>query len=136
VTINGARALGLADEVGNLEVGKRADIVVLDPKPARHLPFSNVPSVVMNTLTGGDVATVIVDGEILMHEGTVESMDPESVITAAEDARDRLQDTTGWATSLAGSSSPETSIARRIAARPTLRVLKQYGQGFLSEHLP
>jgi cytosine/adenosine deaminase-related metal-dependent hydrolase len=136
VTINGARALGLADEVGSLEVGKRADIVVLDPKPARHLPFSNVPSVVMNTLTGGDVTTVVVDGEILMHEGTVESMDPESVITAAEDARDRLQDTTGWATSLAGSSSPETSIARRIAARPTLRVLKQYGQGFLSEHLP
>jgi cytosine/adenosine deaminase-related metal-dependent hydrolase len=136
VTINGAHALGLADEIGSLEVGKRADIVVLDPEPARHLPFSNVPSVVMNTLTGGDVGTVIVDGEILMHEGTVESMDPESVIEAAEDARDRLQDTTGWSTSVAGSSPPETSIARRIAARPTLRVLAQYGRGFLSEHLP
>jgi cytosine/adenosine deaminase-related metal-dependent hydrolase len=136
VTINGARALGLADDTGSLEVGKRADIVVLDPEPARHLPFSNVPSVVMNSLTGGDVATVIVDGEILMHEGRVESMDAESAIEAAEDARDRLQDTTGWSTSVAGSSPPETSIARRIAARPTLRVLKQYGQGFLSEHLP
>jgi cytosine/adenosine deaminase-related metal-dependent hydrolase len=136
VTINGARALGLAGEIGSLEAGKRADIVVLDPEPARHLPFSNVPSVVMNTLTGSDVATVIVNGEILMHEGTVESMDTESVIEAAEDARDRLQDTTGWSTSIAGSSPPETSIARRIAARPTLRVLEQYGRGFLSEHLP
>jgi nucleotide-binding universal stress UspA family protein len=78
----------------------------------------------------------VVAGELVMHEGTVESMEPESVIEAAEDARDRLQDTTGWSTSVAGSSPPETSIARRIAARPTLRVLTQYGQGLLSEYLP
>lgn len=135
VTINGARALGLADEIGSLEVGKRADIVVLDPEPARHLPFSNVPSVVMNTLTGSDVSTVITDGDVLLHEGAVESMNQESIIEAAEDARKRLQDTTGWSTSVTGSSPPEPSIARRIATRPTLRVLKQYGRGFLSEHL-
>lgn len=136
VTTDGARTLGLAGEIGSLEVGKRADIVVFDPTSSRHLPFSNVLSMVTNTLTGGDVATVIVDGEILMHEGTVESMDPESVVRAAEDARKQLQETTGWDTSIAGSSPPETSIVRRIAARPTLRVIKQYGREFLSEHLP
>lgn len=136
LTINGARALGLDHEIGSIEVGKRADIVVLDPEQARHRPFSNVPSVVMNTMTASNVETVIVDGTVLMKEGTVRSMDVDSIVADAEDAREKLQETTGWSTSAAGSSPPDASIARRIAARPTLRVLEQYGRGFLAEHLP
>jgi cytosine/adenosine deaminase-related metal-dependent hydrolase len=135
LTIDAARALGLDDQVGSLEPGKRADLVVVDIDTPRHRPYSNLPSVLMNTVTAGDIETVVVDGEVLMQERSVESMDVERVHAAATRERDRLQARTGWETSLAGSTPPDRSILRRVSARPLLRAVKQYGRGVVNRHL-
>ena len=135
LTIDAAHALGMADEIGSLEPGKQADILIVDVDTARHQPFSNLPSVLANTVTAGDIETVVVDGEVLMEDGEVLSIDVDRVRAAATRERDRLQAKTGWETSLAGSSPPETSVLRRVAGRPLVRAVKQYGRGFVSEHL-
>jgi 5-methylthioadenosine/S-adenosylhomocysteine deaminase len=135
LTIDAARALGLDDQVGSLEPGKRADLVVIDIDTPRHQPYSNLPSVLMNTVTAGDVETVVVDGEVLMEERSVESMDVESVRAAATRERERLQTRTGWETSLGGSTPPEKSILRRVSVRPLLRAMKQYGRGVANRQL-
>jgi cytosine/adenosine deaminase-related metal-dependent hydrolase len=135
LTIGAARALGLDDQIGSLEPGKRADLVIIDVDTPRHQPYSNLPSVLMNTVTAGDVETVVVNGEILMEERSVESMDVEKVRAAATRERERLQRRTGWETSLAGSTPPDNSILRRISARPLLRAVTQYGRGFLNQHI-
>ncbi|MGE5675152.1 MAG: imidazolonepropionase [Mycobacterium leprae] len=59
-TINGAAAIGLADRVGSLEVGKQADMVVLDAPSYRHIPYR---------LGQGVVASVIKRGRLLLDQG-------------------------------------------------------------------
>lgn len=135
LTIDAARALGLADQIGSLEPGKRADLVIVDVDTPRHQPFSNLPSLLTNSVTAGDIETVVVDGEILMENSKVQSMDVERVRTAAMRQRERLQTETGWNTSLTGSSPPDTSVLRRVSSRPLVRALKQYGRGFVTEHV-
>jgi 5-methylthioadenosine/S-adenosylhomocysteine deaminase len=135
LTVDAARALGLDDQVGSLEPGKRADLLVIDVDTPRHQPYSNLPSVLTNTVTAGDIETVVVDGDVLMEERTVKSMDVDSVRAAAERERERLQARTGWETSLAGSRPPDESILHRVSARPLLRAMKQYGRGVVTEHV-
>ncbi|ELZ43074.1 cytosine deaminase-like metal-dependent hydrolase [Halorubrum californiense DSM 19288] len=132
LTIDAAHALGLDDHVGSLEPGKRADLLVIDVDTPRLQPFSNLPSVLTNSVTAGDIETVVVDGEVLMVEHSVKSMDVEAVRAAARRERKRLQARTGWETSLAGTTPPEKSILRRMSARPLLRAMGQYGRGFLT----
>ncbi|NHX36503.1 MULTISPECIES: amidohydrolase family protein [Halolamina] len=134
LTIDAARALGLDDQIGSLEPGKRADLAIIDVDTPRHQPYSNLPSVLTNSVTAGDVETVVVDGEVLMEERAVRSMDVERVRTAATRERERLQTRTGWETSLAGSTPPKKSILRRVSARPLLRAMRQYGRGVVNQH--
>ncbi|GAA0521089.1 amidohydrolase family protein [Halorubrum aquaticum] len=135
LTIDAARALGLDGKIGSLEPGKRADLVVIDVNTPRHQPYSNLPSVLMNTVTAGDVETVVVEGDILMEDQSIESMDVESVQAAAIRERERFQRRTGWETSLAGSTPPDRSILRRVSGRLLLRAIKQYGRGVVNQHL-
>ncbi|OYR45181.1 amidohydrolase family protein [Halorubrum sp. Ea8] len=135
LTINSARALGLGGKIGSLEQGKRADLVVIDVNTPRHQPYSNIPSVLMNTVTAGDVETVVVEGDILMEDGSIKSMDVETVQTVAIRERKRFQRCTGWETSLAGSTPPDRSILRRVSGRLLLRAIKQYGRGVVNQYL-
>ncbi|SEG63749.1 amidohydrolase family protein [Halobellus limi] len=134
LTIDAARALGLDDQVGSLEPGKQADFVVIDVDTPRHQPYSNLPSVLMNSVTAGDIETVVVDGDVLMRNKSVESLDVERVHAAAMRERERLQAQTGWKTSLGGSTPPDISILRRISARPVLRAVNQYGHGVVHRY--
>ncbi|BDD57656.1 hypothetical protein MPDQ_007235 [Monascus purpureus] len=80
-TINGARALGLEDDIGSLEVGKKADFVVLDPyrrggigaAPWDWEDCDGVTPVtaVVHSCTGRDVDMTVVDGEILVKDGVL-----------------------------------------------------------------
>ncbi|MGD9955361.1 MAG: amidohydrolase family protein, partial [Candidatus Nanopelagicales bacterium] len=69
-TIGGAKALGIADKVGSLEVGKQADIVLIknDRSPAM-FPILNPYGHVVYQATRGDVHSVLVDGKVLKHDG-------------------------------------------------------------------
>ena len=69
-TIGGAKALGLADKVGSLEVGKQADVVLIknEESPAM-FPVLNPYGHVVYQAGRGDVHTVLVDGKVLKHDG-------------------------------------------------------------------
>lgn len=80
VTIDAARGLGLEAEIGSLEAGKRADIILLDlHKP--HLYPLNMPVFrAIYFANGADVDTVLVDGEILMEQRQVKTMNEDKVL--------------------------------------------------------
>lgn len=112
VTIDAARALGLADQIGSLEVGKRADVIVLDARQPHLAPFADVlaPLRLAYAATGQDVETVIVDGRVLMEGRCILTVDEGTVLAGAEreawalldrgDARDALELPAGFWTGL------------------------------------
>jgi len=67
-TIEGAKVLGLDDQVGSIEVGKRADIIVIDCKKPHLTPIYNPYSHIVYSASGADVSTSIIDGRIVMKD--------------------------------------------------------------------
>lgn len=65
-TINGAKALGMDSQIGSIEVGKKADVIVLDLDMPHLRPIHHLPSVLTYQARGTEVQTVIVNGNILM----------------------------------------------------------------------
>jgi 5-methylthioadenosine/S-adenosylhomocysteine deaminase len=82
-TIGGARALGLDALVGSLEVGKRADLIVVAMDGARQTPSYNPVSHLVYVTHGGDVRATIVNGKVLMRDGRVRTLDERVVIADA-----------------------------------------------------
>lgn len=68
-TIDGARAMGLDREIGSIEVGKRADLIVLDISVLHATPRpSDLPSAVVYSAQPDDVQTVMIDGRLVMKD--------------------------------------------------------------------
>jgi len=65
-TIDGARALGLEDEIGSLETGKKADIILFDTDKPHWYPCHQLPAVLAYQAQASDIHTVIIDGRIVM----------------------------------------------------------------------
>jgi 5-methylthioadenosine/S-adenosylhomocysteine deaminase len=82
-TIDGARALGLADEIGSIEVGKRADVIVVDLNRLHAAPQTDVVSSVVYSAQASDVRTMIIDGRIVMHNGELKTINEVDVIADA-----------------------------------------------------
>jgi len=89
-TINGAKTLGLENQLGSLEVGKKADIALLNIKTPQLTPFRNPISHLVYSATGGDVDTVICNGEILMQNRNLLTIDEAMVIEMAQNASEDL----------------------------------------------
>ncbi|AEG17132.1 amidohydrolase family protein [Methanobacterium paludis] len=89
-TINGAAALGLENGIGTIEVGKKADIVLVDMKTPSLTPFRNPVSHLVYSANGADVDTVICNGEMLMKNRELQTIDEASVISLAEEASQDL----------------------------------------------
>jgi 5-methylthioadenosine/S-adenosylhomocysteine deaminase len=92
-TIDGARALGLADEIGSLEVGKRADLIVVaadgfHQQPQR--PEENPYSLLVYSTKAADVRTVVVDGRVVVRDGSVLTLDAAEVVARAAEYRRAL----------------------------------------------
>ncbi|MFB6312283.1 MAG: amidohydrolase family protein, partial [Salinirussus sp.] len=117
LTIEGAQALNIDDEIGSLEVGKRADLIVLEMDTPKFAPVNNIFAHVANQATPADVETVIVDGEVLMRDGTVEAMDPATVVDRVEGAMERFEANTGWAFDIDGTDTPMALTALRDAPK-------------------
>ena len=83
-TINGARALGLEQEIGSLEVGKKADLAVIDLNRLHTTPSPNPISTLVYAATGGEVDTVVIDGKIVVEQGQLLTMDEDEVIEQAQ----------------------------------------------------
>lgn len=82
-TINGAKALGLENEIGSLEVGKKADITIMDMEKAHILPVHDPVASLVYCANCGDVHTVIIDGKIVMEQGQVKTVDESEVYRRA-----------------------------------------------------
>lgn len=79
VTRGAAQALSLEGEIGTLEVGKRADVLVVDPRaPAPLLPETWLPYIISD-VNGADVRTVVVDGRVVVKDRQVLTVDEEEV---------------------------------------------------------
>jgi 5-methylthioadenosine/S-adenosylhomocysteine deaminase len=89
-TVSGARALGLGGYVGSLEVGKRADIALIDLAKPHLKPLHNIYANIVYSACRSDVDTVIVDGKILMENKVVKTLDESSVMEKAEAAKINL----------------------------------------------
>ena len=78
-TINGAKALGLSEKIGSLEVGKKADIAILNLNTPSLTPRNNLLAGLSYSANGSEVETVIIDGKITMENRRVLTMDEEVV---------------------------------------------------------
>jgi 5-methylthioadenosine/S-adenosylhomocysteine deaminase len=76
----GAKVLGLAEEIGTLEVGKKADVIVVDARSPHLRPLYNPLSSLVYSANGGDVKDVIVDGKVLMRDRKMTELDGEEIM--------------------------------------------------------
>lgn len=96
-TIDAARALGLADEVGSLEAGKRADVILVDLFKPHLMPLNMPVHRVTAFANAADVDTTIVDGRVLMQGRRVVTVDEGEVMERAQLACDRMLERSGLA---------------------------------------
>jgi len=90
--------LGIDDEVGSLEIGKRADVIVVDFKKPHLLPVGRWLPKLIYSARGSDVTHTIVDGKVLMESGKVISLDEEKVLERSLAAREDLIERAGQET--------------------------------------
>lgn len=90
-TVDGARALGLEADIGTLEAGKRADVSVVRLDRLHATPVRDVVSALVYSAEADDVDTVIVDGEVLMRERKLRTIDErETLVRARSEAEELL----------------------------------------------
>ena len=118
-TVDGARVLGLGEQVGSLEPGKRADIILVDfDQP--HLMLAHQPvSKLVYSARGHDVVTSIIDGQIVMENRRVLTLDEAAILDRARDATADLISRAGMETGdLLNAGWPEQGPRWREAIRP------------------
>ncbi len=87
---DGARALGLDAEIGSLEVGKRADVIVVRTDGAHQEPGGDVFSRLVYATKSSDVEHVIIDGELIVKHREHTRFDSEAVRAHARDQAQKL----------------------------------------------
>jgi len=118
-TIEGAHAIGLGEQVGSLEAGKQADLILVNLNELNLLPTLEAPirNIVPNLVyagTGREVTLVMVDGKVLVRNGKILTADEEAVRSEAQ--------------------AQATALAQRVAADPVhqgMMLLEPMAQGLL-----
>ena len=90
-TLGGAQAIGRAHELGSLEPGKLADIVLVRLDRAHTLPVHDIVSNLVFAANGGDVDTVMIGGRVVLRGGALVYEDEAGILTAATGAAARLR---------------------------------------------
>ncbi|TAQ85902.1 hypothetical protein B7494_g5772 [Chlorociboria aeruginascens] len=101
-TIHGAKALGLEDSIGSLEIGKKADFVAIDMRRVHLQPYFSPVSAVVYCVTGRDVELVVVDGKEVVKAGELQTMNEENVWKEAEKKGTELAKRAGLAEKVKG----------------------------------
>ena len=89
-TLGGAQALGWQNDLGSLEVGKKADVILLDMSEAHWYPTHNLISTLVYSAQSSDVSDVIVDGKILLENREYKTLDIEKIKHEANQSAQRL----------------------------------------------
>ena len=90
-TIEGARVLGMDREIGSLEVGKRADLLIVSMSSPRQTPLYDPISHLVYTTRGDDVRSVVVNGRVVMRDRRVETLDERAVLGDARAWADKVR---------------------------------------------
>ena len=89
-TLGGARALGLEDRIGSIEVGKRADLVAVDLEHPAMQPLNDPHAGLLHADAGARVTHTFIDGELVYERGSWKTLDIDAVLADAASWRERL----------------------------------------------
>ena len=86
-TINGAKAVGMEKDIGSIEVGKYADLIILDGKAPNMRPLlpDNMIANIVYSGNGLNTKTVFCQGDMVMQDRKILTLDEESVLDKSED---------------------------------------------------
>ncbi len=96
-TIDAAKAIGMEDKLGSLEVGKEADIILINLAKPHLTPSFMIPYRLVHEANGQDVDTVIVKGKILMEDNIVHTVDEAQMISFAQQEAEQTIERAGVA---------------------------------------
>ncbi len=105
-TIQGAKALGLDARIGSLEVGKQADVIMIDAAQPHLAPRHDPIALLVYSAQAADVCTVLVDGRILLEDGTLTTIDEEALLAEAGEQTRRLHERAAAAAAAAAAAPP------------------------------
>ena len=107
-TIDGAHAVGLGHDIGSIEVGKKADLALIDPRSAFMSPIHDPVSAIVYSALGHETSLVVIDGQIVLRDGAVQTVDEHAVRRAAQNAAADLAERAAITSSArAWASAPE-----------------------------
>ena len=90
MTMAGAKAMGKEYEIGSVETGKKADLILLDTSRTSFIPRNDYIASLAYSCNGSEVMTVIVNGKILMEDREVKTLDREKIIYETERTMERI----------------------------------------------
>ena len=89
-TIEGAKVLGLENEIGTIEVGKKADLIFIKTDKIHLQPENDICSNIVYSANGADVETVIIDGKVIMKDRKLIDIDENEVVSKVNEIAKRL----------------------------------------------
>jgi 5-methylthioadenosine/S-adenosylhomocysteine deaminase len=89
-TIGGARALHMEKQIGSLEAGKKADLILIDTGRAHSTPMYNVYSELVYSLKASDVRTVIIAGKAVMEDRRMFTLNEPEILAKAEEYKKKI----------------------------------------------
>jgi len=95
-TIEGARSLGLADRIGSIVKGKRADLLLVNTRDVNMGPFTDPYYMLVDSAQSWNVDTVMVDGRILKRNGKLTAIDTGTLMAEASKVSREVRDRANW----------------------------------------
>jgi 5-methylthioadenosine/S-adenosylhomocysteine deaminase len=89
-TIRGARALHMEREIGSLEAGKRADLVIIEGNELNQTPLYNIYSSLIYATKAADVLTVVIEGRVVMRDQRLLTLDENDIKARARIFREQI----------------------------------------------
>jgi 5-methylthioadenosine/S-adenosylhomocysteine deaminase len=106
-TLGGARALNQEKRLGSLEIGKKADLLVVDTLRPHLVPAGRIVSAIIHSGHPSDIESVMIDGQFVMRKGKVVTMDEDAIVKEADQVGRRI-----WGQVLAAGPVPVPRLSR------------------------
>jgi 5-methylthioadenosine/S-adenosylhomocysteine deaminase len=81
LTLDGAKVLGLATQIGSLTVGKQADFIAVRLDEARHLPIYDIETTLIYCASGQDVCLTVIAGQPIYRDGVISTVNDQAIKT-------------------------------------------------------
>ncbi len=95
-TIEGARSMGMGDQIGSLKAGKRADIIMVNTRSLNMGVFGDPAHMIVTAAQPSNVDTVVIDGRILKRGGKLTALKADQIATEANAASQALRKRANW----------------------------------------